>query len=220
MPHLHAERVTKPVKKTINTARIVLKMESRRLKRKKVNLNALIEDDTRKRQKVCADGKIKVFFNGNAIVNGICRHIRRPDTFYVMGACAWFTNKTIIDAMAHNLRGVCIVTTRDKILTAKSIKKRYATLPVYRNETSSDVDTAIRYIGSGRGYNKSLMHHKFLVGMSETGDPLWVSTGSFNLTNMATNHLENCNIISDPEVAKIYLDEFVNVYKISSPLKL
>lgn len=193
-------------------------MNSRRLKKRKVNLNSLIDDEARKRQKVC--GKIKVLFNGHAIVNGICRHIRRPDTFYVMGCCAWFTNKTIIETMADNLKGVCIVTTRDKILSAKTTQKRYATLPVYTNETSTEPDTAIRFIGSGRGFNKSLMHHKFLVGLSEQGDPLWVSTGSFNLTNMATNHLENCNIICDPDVAQIYLDEFVNVYKISSPLRI
>ena len=52
------------------------------------------------------------------------------------------------------------------------------------------------------------------------GKPLVVSTGSFNLTQGALNHLENCNIIEDAEVAKVYLDEFVNVYKISSPLTL
>lgn len=193
-------------------------MDQRRLKRKKVNLNTLIDDEGRKRQKVC--GNIKVYFDGNAIVNAICRMIRRKDVHYIMGACAWFTNKKIIQCMSTELKGCCIVTTRDKILTAATTKRKYSTLPVYRS-SENDTDTAVRFIGNGaRGYNKSLMHHKFLIALDERGNPLCVSTGSFNLTQGATNHLENCNIIEDVEVAKVYLEEFINVYKISSPLKL
>lgn len=130
-------------------------MNERRLKRKKVNLNSLIDDEGRKRQKVC--GNIKVYFDGTAIVNAICRMIRRPDIHYVMGACAWFTNKKIISTMANELKGCCIITTRDKILTAQTTKKKYASLPIYQR-SESEVNTAIRYIGNGaRGYNKSLM---------------------------------------------------------------
>lgn len=193
-------------------------MDQRRLKRKKINLNSLIADEERKKQKTC--GNIKVFFDGNAIVNAICRMIKRQDVEYVMACCAWFTNKRIIECMASHLKGCCVITTRDKILTAATTKKKYAMLPVYQR-SDSDVNTAIRFVGNGaRGYNKSLMHHKFLVGLDMLGKPIVVSTGSFNLTQGATNHLENCNIIEDPEVAKHYLDEFVNVYKISSPLVL
>jgi phosphatidylserine/phosphatidylglycerophosphate/cardiolipin synthase-like enzyme len=59
-----------------------------------------------------------------------------------------------------------------------------------------------------------------MVGMSVQGDPMWVITGSFNFTEGATKHLENCLVISNPEVAQFYLDEFVNLYKISKPLKI
>ena len=106
-----------------------------------------------------------------------------------------------------------MIVTKDKLLRAKSTKNRYRSLPVYQ-------DAAIRVIGCGSGWNKSLMHHKFLVGMSKEGDPLWVSTGSFNMTKSATNHLENCMVINDPSVAQVYLEEFVNLYKISKALKL
>lgn len=130
-------------------------MDERRLKRKKVNLNSLIDDEGRKKQKVC--GNIRVFFDGNSIVNAICRMIRRPDIEYVMGACAWFTNKKIIQCMSNELKGCCIITTRDKILNAKTTKKKYASLPIYQR-SESEVNTAIRFIGNGaRGYNKSLM---------------------------------------------------------------
>ena len=179
-------------------------------KRKTVNLNSLIENShERKKQKVC--GKIKVHFDG--IVNAVCRNIRKVDTRYVMGCAAWFTNKRIISTMSTELKGCCMIVTKDKILKAKTTNKKYKTLPVYK-------DTAIRVIGSGRGYNKSLMHHKFMVGMNREGDALWVVTGSFNFTESATKHLENCLVINDPSVAQVYLDEFVNLYKISKPLKL
>ena len=108
-----------------------------------------------------------------------------------------FDGASIVSAICRNLRRA----------------DTYYVMAVYQ-------DTAIRVIGCGSGWNKSLMHHKFLVGMSKEGDPLWVSTGSFNMTKSATNHLENCMVINDPAVAQVYLDEFVNLYKISKALKL
>ena len=87
-----------------------------------------------------------------------------------------------------------------------------STLPIYK-------DTAIRVIGCGSRWNKSLMHHKFLIGMNHAMEPIWLSNGSFNLTNGAKNHLENCMIFEDTTIAKVYLDEFVNLYKISAALK-
>ena len=179
---------------------------------KKVYLNSLIENaHERRKQKVC--GKIKVHFDGASIVAAVCRKIRHKDTKYVMGCAAWFTNKKIIKTMSTELKGCCMIVTKDKILRAKTTKAKYKSLPIYK-------DTAIRVIGTGRGYSKSLMHHKFMVGMSAQGDPLWLITGSFNFTESATKHLENCLVISDPEVAQIYLDEFVNLYKISKRLKI
>ena len=179
---------------------------------KKVNLNSLIENShERRKQKVC--GKIKVHFDGKSIVAAVCRNIRHKDTKYVMGCAAWFTNKKIIQTMSTELKGCCMIVTKDKILRAKTTKAKYKSLPIYK-------DTAIRVIGTGRGWSKSLMHHKFMVGMSAQGDPMWVITGSFNFTESATKHLENCLVISDPDVAQVYLDEFVNLYKISKRLKI
>lgn len=177
------------------------------MKRKRVNLNTLLEEEGRKKPKTC--GKIKVHFDN--IVSSICRSIRKSDTVYVMGCSAWFTNSEIIRCMSRELRGCCIIVTKDKLLKKKSIQQKYKQLPVYK-------ECAIRMIGSGSGKTKSLMHHKFLVGMDDKGVPLWVSVGSFNLTESATQHLENCMIIRDAEVAKVYLDEFVELYKISKPV--
>lgn len=180
-------------------------------KRKRVNLNSLVDSDNRKHQKVC--GKIKIHFDGGSIVAAICRNIRHKDTVYVMGCSAWFTNSLIIDCMANQLKGCCVIVTKDKLLRAKTTKAKYRKLPIYK-------DCAIRVIGSGSGYNKSLMHHKFLIGLNKDGEPLWVSNGSFNMTQSATRHLENCMIVKDPDVAQIYLDEFLSLYKISKALKV
>ena len=179
-------------------------------KKRKVNLNSLIEDsDERKRQKIV--GTTRVFFDGGSIVAALCRKIRQKDTCFVMGCSCWFTNKKIIGAMAKNLKGCCMIVTKDKITKAETTKKKYRTLPIYS-------ESAVRVIGHGSGYTKSLMHHKFLVGLNEAGDALWVSNGSFNMTEGATSHLENCMIISDPLIANVFLDVFVNIFKISRPL--
>ena len=179
---------------------------------KKVNLNALV-GNTRERRSKKVFGDMEVSFDGQSIVTAICKHICQKQIDYVMGCAAWFTNKKIINAMSMHLKGCCMIVTKDKILRAKTTKMKYKKLPIYK-------DTAIRVIGCGRGYSKSLMHHKFMVGMCKDGNPLWVVTGSFNFTESATKHLENCLIISNPEVAKIYLDEFVRLYKVSKPLKI
>ena len=183
-----------------------------KVKKRKINLNEMIEDRSdRKKQKVCGD--IKILFDSGSIVNAICRKIRHKDTTYVMGCSAWFSNKKIIEELSMYTEGVCVICTKDKLLKAKTSHKKYSTLPVYK-------ESAIRYIGTGSGWNKSLMHHKFLVGMNKEGVPLWCSNGSFNLTMGASKNLENCMIISDTAVAAVFLDEFLRLYKISKPLKL
>lgn len=177
-------------------------------RKERVNLNDQLTG--RKRQRVCGD--IKVHFDN--IIPSLCRNIRRKDTHYIMGCSAWFTNSSIIKTMASHLSGCCIIVTKDKILRAKTTKAKYKMLP--KNNGKSP----IQVIGSGRGYNKSLMHHKYLVGLDKEGDPVWVSLGSSNMTQSTTSHLESVMIINNKEVAQIYLDEFLRLYKISKSLVL
>ena len=75
-------------------------------------------------------------------------------------------------------------------------------------------------IGAGSGYNKSLMHHKFIIGLNEQKQPIWVSNGSFNFTKSAVNHIENIMMIDDEKVATLFKDEFMRLFPISRPLKL
>lgn len=182
------------------------------VKAKRINLNKAIEDASRKRQTVFENAKIKVFFNGHAIVNAICRQIRKKDTHYILGACAWFSNTKIINTIEGNTDGCSFLITKDKI--TKTNLARYRKLPKLPLATS-----AVNTIGAGRGYTKSLMHHKFLVGLDKDKKPFWVSTGSFNLTKSAVNHIENLLIIEDRSVASLFKDEFMRLFPISRPLK-
>tara|TARA_A100001015_G_C15039678_1_gene738803 strand:- start:93 stop:656 length:564 start_codon:yes stop_codon:yes gene_type:complete len=184
-------------------------------KAKKVNLNKLIEDKSRKRQQVFKNTEIKIHFNGHSIVNAICRQIKKESTHYIIGCAAWLTNTKILDTMAANAEGVCLIVTRDKITRAKTNQMKYKKL-----KKLNDAKSPIQVIGVGSGYNKSLLHHKFLVGLDESKKPLWVANGSFNFTKSAVNHLENCMIIENEEVAKLFKAEFMRLFPISRPLRL
>jgi phosphatidylserine/phosphatidylglycerophosphate/cardiolipin synthase-like enzyme len=179
----------------------------------KSNLNKLLSH-TRKRT-VCIkeDTDMRIAFDTETIQNLLIGRIKRADTKFVMGCAAWFTNTKIIRALS-TLRGVSIICTRDKVARTKSSKAKYKSLPKH------DGIPTIRLLGCGRGRSASLMHHKFLVGMDESQAPIWVSTGSFNLTESATNNIENLMIIENRAVAMTFLQEFQRLYKLSKPLPL
>ena len=153
-------------------------------KTKKVNLNKLIEDKSRKRQQVFTGTTIKVHFNGNSIVNAICRQIKKESTHYILGCCAWVSNTKILDTLASNVEGVCLIVTRDKITRSKTNQMKYKKLPKL-----ADAKSPIQTIGVGSGYNKSLLHHKFLVGLDEKKKPIFVINGSFNFTKLSLIHI-------------------------------
>ena len=179
------------------------------------NLNKRIEDEKRKQQKVFTRGrkKISVLFDGAGIKRAIIRYINKEETSYVVGCIAWLSNKDILKAMAKK-KGVTIICTKDKLT------KRGSNQKAYKNLAPAMPGGAIRVVGEGKGWHKSLMHHKFLVGLDKTGKALWVSNGSFNMTEHATTNLENLMIMEDPDVANTFLEEFKRVHKLSSVLKL
>lgn len=175
---------------------------------KVVDLNKLITDKARKKASVCGD--IRILFDSTTILKTLVGRILRDDTHFVMGCAAWLTNTKVITALS-TLKGVSIICTRDKV--TKPMKPKYRTLP------SHDGIPTIRVLGTS-GRKASLMHHKFLVGMDSHQKPLWVSTGSFNMTQSATSNLENLMIIESPEVAEVYLKEFQRLYPLAKTLRL
>ena len=67
---------------------------------------------------------------------------------------------------------------------AKVFKPTYDALPKF------DRKSPVRVVGNGRGVTKNLMHHKFIIGLDKKKSPLWVATGSFNITKNAETNLE------------------------------
>jgi len=178
---------------------------------KTVNLNKLIVDKTRK--KLFESGDIKLFFDTESILKNLVSRIGRSDTKYVMGCAAWFTNTKVINALSK-LNGVSMICTRDKVARTPATKAKYRTLPKH------DGIPTIKLLGCGRGRSASLMHHKFLVGMDRNQKPIWVSTGSFNLTESACTNIENLMIIENTEVATAFLQEFQRLYPLAKTLSL
>lgn len=179
------------------------------------NLNERMNDASRKQQKVFTRGrkKIHILFDGKGIQSAIIRMINKQETAFVVGCIAWLSNKSILKAMAKK-RGGCIICTKDRMTKGLRNQKAYAAIkPAYPGGV-------IRVVGEGRGWHKSLMHHKFLVGLNGEGKPIWVTNGSFNFTQNATTNLENLMVMEDEDVAECYFEEFKRVHALSKPLKL
>ena len=185
-------------------------------KKRSRDLNQQVNNEERKRQKVHQRGKrkISVVFDGRAIQNTIVRNIKREDTVYVVGCIAWLSNKRILKCMAEHLKGVTIVTTTDKLTKRRKNQQAYAKLG------GCFAGGVIRTVGEGRGRFKSLMHHKFFLGLNASREPLWVMNGSFNVTESAVTNIENVMIFDDPEIATTFFEEFKRIHKISKPLKI
>ncbi len=179
---------------------------------KVVNLNKLASDPKRKR--IITHNTTQLMFDTELILKTLISRIKHADTKYIMGCAAWFTNTKLIECMSNHLRGVSMICTRDKVARTKHSKAKYKTLP------KAHGIPRIRLLGSGRGRSASLMHHKFLVGLDKDQMPIWVSTGSFNLTESAKTNIENLMIIKDKDIAMSFLEEFQRLYPLGKTLSL
>ena len=179
------------------------------------DLNQQANDDVRKRQRVFQRGgkKIAIPFNARGIQSAVVRRIEDTDTHFVVGCVAWLSNKRILKAMATK-KGICIICTKDRLTKRRKNQNAYAALkPCFQGGI-------IRVVGEGRGRYKSLMHHKFLVGLDSERNPLWCVNGSFNMTENALNNIENCMELQDPDIALSFFEEFKRIHRVSAPLKI
>ena len=185
-------------------------------KKRSRDLNQQVKDEDRKRQKVHQRGgrKVSILFDGRGIQNAIVRNIKREDTAYIVGCVAWLSNKRILKNMAEQLKGVSIITTTDKLTKRRNNQQAYAKL------SGCFQGGVIRTVGEGRGRFKSLMHHKFLIGLSPAREPLWVMNGSFNVTESAVTNIENVMIFDDKEISTTFFEEFKRLHRISKALKI
>tara|TARA_B100001093_G_C26842971_1_gene1021488 strand:- start:1576 stop:2043 length:468 start_codon:yes stop_codon:yes gene_type:complete len=127
---------------------------------------------------------VRVYFNPTNILAALVREINRSENVY--GCIAWCTHPKVLTAMENT--DTALVMTKHKANRWK------------RN-------IRVKFIGKGRGFKASLMHHKFLVGANK-GEPEWVAVGSFNITKGACNNLENMMVVHDKHLAKFYYDEY------------
>lgn len=185
-------------------------------KKRSRDLNQQVNNEERKKQKVHQRGnrKVSILFDGRGIQNAIVRHIKREDTSYIVGCVAWLSNKRVLKNMAEQLRGVSIICTKDRLTTRRKNQLAYSKLG------GCFQGGVIRTMGEGRGRFKSLMHHKFLIGLNQEREPIWVMNGSFNVTESAVTNLENIMIFDDPEIASTFFGEFKRLHRMSQPLKI
>ena len=67
--------------------------------------------------------------------------------------------------------------------------------------------------GSGYGiFSRTWDPVSGFYGLNVTGDPLWVITGSFNMTQHATRNRENVIALYDPLAIQAYLSEFLSIW--------
>ena len=132
-------------------------------------------------------GNIKVYFNSKSIVRTLILNIRSSER--ICGCIAWVTHPKLLDEF-------------EKIPT-ELIMTRHRSNKWKRH-------IKVKFLGSGRGKKKSLMHHKFCIGW-RSKRPAWVMTGSFNFTKSACRHHENIMLIEDPDVAQAFYEEFLKL---------
>ena len=159
------------------------------------------------RRRTFQKNSITLLFAPKKILKELVSRIKMCD--YVVGCVAWFTNKVVLKALERK-RGCSFVVTRHKM--ARVFKATYDALP------KMDKKSPVRVVGNGRGMSKNLMHHKFVVGLDSKRKPLFVATGSFNITKSAESNLENMIIVDDPDIAQQYFLEFQRVRRMSKSI--
>lgn len=159
----------------------------------------------------------------------------------IVGCVAWLTDFEILKALAA-VDPVAIVVQKEDFLRpdlgAKNgwkniLRKHYDAIknssgrmewPGLMSKLSFAFDPTmhgIRCVGNHNAQRVPAfprMHNKFLVFCTEKKEPKEVWTGSFNLTRNATASLENAVLISNPNIALAYYNEFCQIYALSEPL--
>lgn len=162
----------------------------------------------------------------------------------VFGAVAWFTDFDILAALKIT-EGCSIVVQKEDFLrpdidNANGWKSRlraaYDEVPAglmrhdfdnFVRELSYCGDEDIESFRCMGNYNQEKspsnprMHNKFMVFADQIGHkivPKKVWTGSFNMSQNASNSLENAVLIQDELIAKAYFNEFSQILALSEPL--
>lgn len=105
----------------------------------------------------------------------------------------------------------CLIQARDRGVIVKGVfEKRNAGNSASKDEYLRNAGMDVRWDG-----NPKTMHHKVMIF-----DGHRVLTGSYNFTESAEKRNdENVIIIDNPEIARLYIDEFHRVFEIGIPVR-
>ena len=121
----------------------------------------------------------------------------------VVGCVAWLTNPMVIAALERIPRAEIVV-------TADTVHNRPA-LGLHR--------IGVRQIGAARGRYRSLMHHKFMVRLTN-GQPTHVLLGSYNFTRRSNHNIgESIIVVKCSRTAGLFADEARRALRASRPIR-
>ena len=154
----------------------------------KINLNDHFKQKERKKLHR-TQTSVEVRFD--KISPWIVKHIREAHS--IVGCIAWLSDPDILKALVK-VKRVDIIVTSDRF--SKRNKSLYQKLQ------------SVRVLGRKTGRLRPLMHHKFLVGFSKTGESLWCFNGSYNFSNHSKHNLENCMRFTNRKTIHAFIEEF------------
>ena len=149
---------------------------------------------------------IRVAFEPSDIVGTIMHALSFNKTSSVVGCVAWLSHPKILLQLSK--KPCSIVVTRDKSNAKKHVREMYKKL----RPADTGHPRAIKVLGARSGRVKTRMHHKFLVGLNKKAEPIWVLTGSFNMSSNALKNLENIQYVRDPEFASVFYEEWQKIW--------
>lgn len=150
---------------------------------------------------------LKVAFEPTDIISTILHALRFNKTSSVVGCVAWLSHPRILQQLSQ--KPCSIVVTRDKSNAKKHVREMYRKL----KPADTGHRRAIKVLGARAGRVKTRMHHKFLVGLDSKGTPIWVLTGSFNMSSNAMKNLENIMYVRDEEFAHVFFEEWQKIWE-------
>lgn len=126
--------------------------------------------------------------------------IRNSDE--ILGCMAWLTNPEVIEMLARMPK--CRIT-----VTADAVHNRPG-MGLYR---------FARQVGRARGRFRALMHHKFLVRLTD-GQPSHVLLGSYNVTRRSNANIGECVVVLEGEpTARRFANEAQRVWDEARPIR-
>ena len=129
------------------------------------------------------------------------RFIEQSDN--IAGCVAWLTNPRIIDALSR-LQSTRIVVTADTVHNRASAGLRRI---------------GARQVGRARGRFRALMHHKFLVRLTD-GQPTHVLMGSYNFTRHSNSNIgESIVVLRCARTARRFADEVERAMRGARPIR-